>query len=273
VQLIQSGEITPLVGNSEGMLLGEIEIAGRKIWVLSDPDIMSNHGIVNGDNAAFMLATIDMLRSWNNSSPDAAIVFDGVVHGFRERQESPFSLLFGFPFVIVTILTCIAAVLLALSGMSRFGAPLVSKPALDFGKANLISNGARLLDYAGHHAEVLVRYMGMTLNSVESALRAPAGHGDNMATSEWLDRVGRSRGVRVSCVDFFRIYHDCQALLDSGVSAKKTTKDEPSLPDLNSLFKNAKKIYDWKQEILKGEGVTHGSSNGPSIRQHNSKRH
>jgi len=256
VQLIQSEEIKPLVGCQDGILLGEIEISGRQIWVLSDPDVLSNHGIVRGDNAAFMLTVIDTLRRWNNSDPDALIVFDGVLHGFQEQQASPLALLFGFPFVIVTILTCIAALLLVLSGMSRFGAPLVSKPALDFGKANLIGNGARLLDYAGHHSEVLVRYIGMTLHYVASALRAPD---ENMAASEWLDRVGRSRGVKTSCANFFRIYQDGQ----------KNFKSKPSTPsprELNELFENAKKIYDWKQEILKGENVTHGSSNKPPNR-------
>jgi len=258
VQLIRSEEITPVVGNDDGILLGKIETSEQKIFVLSDPDILSNHGIIMGDNAAFMLEVIDALRHWNNADPYAAIVFDAAIHGFREQQASPLALLFGFPFVIVTILACIAALLLVLSGMSRFGAPLPSKPALDFGKANLISNGARLLDYAGHHSEVLVRYIGMTLHHVASTLRAPAETGKadkNIATIEWLDRIGRSRGVKTSCANFFQIN-----------SQAKNSKREPSSTELNDLFENAKKIHDWKQEILKGESVTHGPSNKPQHR-------
>jgi len=268
VQLVQSKEIKPLVGGNDGILLGEIEISGRQIWVLSDPDVLSNHGIVMGDNAAFMLTVIDTLRRWNNSDPEALIVFDGILHGFQEQRPSPLALLFGFPFVIVTILTCIAALLLVLSGTSRFGAPLVSKPALDFGKANLIGNGARLLDYAGHHSEVLVRYIGMTLNHVVSVLRAPDG---DMAASEWLDRVGRSRGVKASCANFFRIYQASHKSTGrehsySQSSLPKSSLHKSSPRELDDLFENAKKIYDWKQEILKGENVTHGYSNKPASR-------
>jgi len=263
VQLIQSGEITPLVGTSDGMLLGEIELSDRKIWVLSDPDVLSNHGIVNGDNAAFMLAVVDSLRVWNNPSPDAVLIFDGTVHGFQPWQASPFSLLFRFPFVVVTILSCIAAALLVLAGMSRFGAPASVKPPLDFGKANLIGNSARLLDYAGHHPEVLARYIGMTLRYAANALRAPrfddSPDGD-MAMCEWLDRVGRSRGVSTSCLGFYRIYQKYKILRAAGISAKKTDGNESALPEVPSLFESAEKIYEWKQEILKGDSVTHGYS-------------
>jgi hypothetical protein len=229
--------MTPLVGGKDGILLGEIEDEGRKIWVLSDPDVLSNHGIVRGDNAAFMLAVVDELRSWNDAPLDAPIIFDQSIHGFREQRGSLLTLLFSFPFVIVTALTCVAAALLLMSGTGRFGAPIVPKPALDFGKANLIANSARLLDYAGHHAEALERYIRMTLRSTARALRAPgfseSKHGDS-ALSEWLDRVGRSRGVNASFAEIMHVLHGADA-------------SENNLP---LLFKNAKKIFDWKQAIL-----------------------
>ena len=256
VQLIRCSEMMPIVGGEDGILLGEIKQKDSQaterqgtdgiIWVLSDPDVLSNHGIVKGDNAAFMLAAIDALRSWNNADPSAPIVFDETIHGFRESQGSTIALPFRFPFVVVTALTCIAVVLLVLSGAGRFGTPLVPKPVLDFGKMNLIGNSARLLDYSGHHAAVLERYIGMTLHSVASALRAPylddSGTG-HTALSTWLDRVGRSRGVSSSCSDILR-------------SAKASDTEHV----IHNLFESAKKIYDWKQEILKGESVVHGYS-------------
>ncbi|MCL1874830.1 MAG: hypothetical protein FWF87_01060 [Synergistaceae bacterium] len=239
IQLIRSEKIMPIVGNRDNMLLGEIRTANEnKIWVLSDPDILSNHGIVKGENAAFMLSVIDSLRKWNNSGSKTVIVFDETIHGFQEQPGSIFSLPFRFPFVIVTVLTCITAALLILSGTGRFGVPIVPKPALGFGKVNLIGNSARLLDYAGHHRAVLERYINMTLRSAAAALHAPH-FGDSRAERanlcKWLDRVGRSRGVTASCKDF---------LIDG---------------EHDRLFERAINAHDWKKEILKRESVYHGS--------------
>jgi hypothetical protein len=239
IQLIRSEKIIPIVGNRDDMLLGEIRTANEnKIWVLSDPDILSNHGIVKGENAAFMLSVIDSLRKWNNSDSKTVIVFDETIHGFKEQRDSVLSLPFRFPFIIVTVLTCITAALLVLSGTVRFGVPIVPKPVLGFGKANLIGNSARLLDYAGHHRAVLESYIDMTLRSAAAALHAPHfGYSRTERTNlcKWLDRVGRSRGVTASCTEF----------LING--------------EHDHLFGNAIKAHDWKKEILKGESVFHGS--------------
>ena len=247
VQLIRADRMTPLVGDNNGMLLGEIVNARRKIWILSDPDVLSNHGIGSGDNAIFMFAVIDALRSWNNSDSDAPIVYDEEVHGFRAPQGSLLELLFSFPFIIVIALVCITAALIAASGAGRFGAPIIPRPVLDFGKANLISNSARLLDYAGHHPEALKRYIRMTMNSTANALRAPRPDDStrgNESTTAWLDRVGKSRGVSSSCTDILRVLRIANTDADSSLSL---------------LLEGAKKIYNWKKEILQGESVVHES--------------
>jgi hypothetical protein len=111
-------------------------------------------------------------------------------------------------------------------------------------------NSARLLDYAGHHAATLEQYIRMTLHSVARALRVTRlnDSGDG-ALCDQLDRIGRSRGVSASCADFL------QALQASNTGEH----------NLSALFKNAKKIYEWKQEILKGERAAHE----PSIRPKN----
>ena len=84
----------------------------------------------------------------------------------------------------------------------------------------------------------------MTLRSVARTLRAPRfndpDHGD-AALCEWLDQVGKSRGVSASCTDFLRAARTTNA---------RTVNTAKSIP---GLFENAEKIYDWKQEILKNE--------------------
>lgn len=236
VRLIRSGELRPVVGGPDAMLVGELTQGNRTVWVLADPDVMANHGIGRGDNALFMTTLVDRLRMWNNDDHKAPIVFDETVHGFRTAEESPVRLLFRFPFVVVTALLCASALLLARAGASRFGAARVPPPETDFGKSRLIGNGARLLDYSGHHALVLTRYIRMTARSAAAALHAPPGL-DGPELARWLDRVGKARGVNRSCADILRAVAD---------------KDAGGGKDLSGLFAAARDIHRWKGELLHG---------------------
>lgn len=238
-QLMRSEEMNPIVGDEDGMLVGEIMDGERRIWVLSDPDVLANHGIVKGDNAAFMVALVDMLRLSPGGDASAPVVFDETVHGFQAGEASPLQLLFRFPFVVVTLLVCCTAALLLAAGTGRFGAPLVPKPALDFGKESLTRNAAHLLDYAGYHTAVLRRYVNMTIRSAAGALHLPPGLGE-AETAERLDRIGRARQVKASC-----------AAIRREASQLEVTKKK----ELARLFEYAWDIYDWKGELLNGSGT------------------
>lgn len=238
VQLIRSPDLRPLVGTGDGMLVGELVDGSRKIIVLADPDLMANHGITKGDNAAFMLKLLDGLRMWNNDNWAAPIIFDETVHGFQAQRPSPVRLLFRFPFVIVTLLTLASAVLLALAATGRFGAPLKARREIDFGKGQLIDNGARLLDYAGHHADTLTRYVRMSVRSTAQALHAPPGL-DEAALAAWLDRIGKARGLKSSCAEILQ-----------NMAAVNAQSDSQS--GLARLFSCARAIHRWKREILSG---------------------
>ena len=236
VQLARSKGMRPVVGNDDGMLVGELRHGDDIVWVLSDPDLMANHGLGKGDNAAFMVALVDRLGSLDNSGGNGPIVFDETAHGFQEAESSPVALLFRFPFVIVTALLCVSALLFARAGASRFGAPRTPPPETDFGKSRLIGNGARLLDYAGHHALVLERYARMTVRSAAVALRAPSGLSED-ELARWLDRVGKARGVKDSCAD---ILHTVDTIIAGDAK------------NLSGLFACARNIHRWKGELLHG---------------------
>lgn len=238
LQLVRSTSMRTIVGGPGGILLGEIIDGNRRIWVLADPDVMANHGLGKGDNAAFMVALVDNLHGLGNNDPGALIVFDETLHGFQESEGTPVKLLFRFPFVIITVLVCCGAVLLALAGSSRFGPPLRSESMRDYGKAQLIDNGARLLDYAGHHAIMLKRYVRMSVRAVAQALHAPPGL-DERALAAWLDRIGKARGVKGSCTE---ILHKIAG----------AAPDDASDANLARLFECAREVHRWKGEILDG---------------------
>lgn len=236
IQLIKSKTIQPVVANENGILIGEIQHFKKgKMWIVADPDVLSNHGIFNGNNAAFMLTLVDKMRFWNNKSKDAPIIWFDFLKKGKKTEESPADLLFKFPFSTISILSCCFIILVLWAGVRRFGVPRQEKPPLDFGKAGLIENGARLLDYGGHQAMTLKRYVQMTIRSVALALHAPESM-DLEALVSWLDHVGKARGVKQLC----------EPIVQSSLHSEK---------NLQQLFECAQAIHRWKGEILNGSSI------------------
>ena len=62
VQLMRGTGMRAIIAADRGMLVGEItdRVGGqdRKIWVLSDPDVISNHGFAREGNAALAVALV-----------------------------------------------------------------------------------------------------------------------------------------------------------------------------------------------------------------------
>jgi len=228
VQLIKSTELRPIVANDDGMLVGELRTNTRRLWILADPDVLENHGIGEADNAAFALALINGLRGRNGN-----VVFDETVHGYAELTGAPWELLFEFPFVLATLQGVFAVALLLWATMGRFGAPL-PPPALESGKHGLIQNTAKLFEFAGYQTVMVQRYVQAIVRDVARQLHGPAAMKEADAAA-WLDRVGRARGVDISC-----------AALLSRAGELDRRRDGATLASL------ARDTYRWKREIVDG---------------------
>src|SRR6266852_1971093 len=76
-QLVRGGSLRAIVASDRGMLVAEISERDRKIWILSDPDVISNHGLAREGNAALAVALIKRLLG-----PNGGVVFDETVHGY-----------------------------------------------------------------------------------------------------------------------------------------------------------------------------------------------
>src|SRR3984957_4324899 len=192
-QLVRGDRLRPIVGATQGMLVGEISDKDHKVWVLADPDIIANHGLAHAGNAALALALIKALRGG-----DGSVVFDETVHGFVVRPVSPFLLLFRFPFVVATAQGALAIALLLWATLGRFGAPQTAPPALRAGREGLLQNMAKLGEFTGHQDVMVKRYVQEPVRDAAYALHAPrelAGAG----LLAWLQRVGLARGVTIDC--------------------------------------------------------------------------
>lgn len=180
VQLIKHDElIEPLIQCRDGVLLGYLD--GRHgTWVLSDPDVLANHGLLRGDNAQLAVAILRRIRG------DGAIAFDETLHGFAQ-EPSVFHLAREYPVSIVTVHLLLLLAVVALAARGRFGAIVPPPVAIADGKAFLIENVVALQQYAGHKETSLMRYARMSVRRAATRLRAPRGL-DFEQSLDWLQQ-------------------------------------------------------------------------------------
>jgi hypothetical protein len=221
-QLVRSGVLQPLLRSPAGMLIGETELFGRRVVVVSDPDILENHGLARGDNALLAVALVRSLRG-----AGGRVVFDEVPHGFVSRPFGIVRLLLSFPFVLVTAQIALACGLLLWSAAGRFGAPVPREASLPLGKRSLIEGGSRLLAYAGRLAFVLDRYAEAMVRETAARLHAPRGLGYAELVA-WLDRTGRT--------------------------VPQTAAAPAAAPDELSAVAAAHTIHCWRNEVLDEPG-------------------
>ena len=190
-QLIEHGALEPLIGGDDKVLVGRVPYA--PLWVLSDPDPLSNHGLRRGDNATLMLALVERLLP-----AGGAVVFDETSHGFA-IVPSLWRLLFQPPYLAATLLAFGAVALTVWRAAARFGAPVDANAGatLRGGHGQLIENAGRLLAGGGHGALVARRYAEMTVSEAHRRLQLPAELGATADSTAALNAVAARRGVRV----------------------------------------------------------------------------
>lgn len=180
VQLLDANDarIRPLWSCDEGVLLGLI----GQMLVLSDPDLIANHGLPRGDNAA---AVVQMLREVRGAG---AIVFDETLHG-HEIEPSIWHAAGQYPLVLVPVHLLLTMALVLWLAYGRFGAALPMPAAIAAGKQFLIDNTAALLRRGGHHGPSLRRYARQRVRAIAEALHAPSGLADGPCRDWLLTRV------------------------------------------------------------------------------------
>jgi len=230
LQLIVSGDLEPLIDSAEGTLLGRAEVAGRTVYLLSDPDIIATHGLITDPNPALSLAIVNLVRA-----PGRTLVVDETLHGFELRPSLSRELM-RFPLVFLVVQAVLLVFLVVWSGLSRFGAPIAEDEVRRDGQRALIENSALVLDNSIHGGHTLARYLQMTTREVQRALKAPSLR-DQAARVEWLRAAGRTRKVSIDLGDLEERVR--LLLLENKVESREAV--------LLALRMNL-----WKREMLNG---------------------
>jgi hypothetical protein len=199
VQLMTPPGLIPIVASRDGVLVGEL-LYNRtpRIWIVSDPDLTSNHGITRGQNLRFALKLAEL---WTEDLPYSAEITFDESHlklrdsgSYRPSLWPSFRNFFSFRDKGPILLAFLAALLLLLFGMKRMW-PEVRRPETSFGKAGLIANTALILERGPLRLELFRRFMDSVISSAARALKAPpAARRDRRALVEWLDSRSPSGG-------------------------------------------------------------------------------
>ena len=168
VQTITGLDVRPILTDADGhVVLGQI--GGGPLYVLADPDLLSNIGMRDAARARAALELLD----WLNATGAKTITFDVTLNGFG-ASPSPLKLLFDPPFLAMT-LTLAAAVLLAgVQATARFGPARRRARAIAFGKTALIDNAAALVRKAGRQGRLGPRYVDLVRERAGGVFGVPA---------------------------------------------------------------------------------------------------
>lgn len=196
--------------------------AGAEIYLLTDPDLLDNHGLAQLANAQAATGLIDVLRG--GFEP---VTFDVTLSGFA-RTRSVLKLAFEPPFLAATLCALAAAGLMGLHAATRFGPPLRPAPAFAFGKRPLADNSAALMRLVKREYRMAAGYAALTRTLAARAAGAPRDLDDDQLDA-LLDRLGRAKRTK----DAF-----------SGLE-----REARLARNVASLMAAARKLFQWRLEM------------------------
>ncbi|HYJ82581.1 MAG TPA: hypothetical protein VEW26_07060 [Allosphingosinicella sp.] len=174
--------LRPIVTDTAGRIV-LARLGDQPLYLLADPDLISNRGMADLNQARAALAMLDFL----NATGAESIVFDVTLNGLG-RARSPLKLMFDPPFLAATLAIAAALLLAGLQAVSRFGPPRRPERAIAFGKAALIDNSAALVRQARREAGLGGRYAEMIRDKAVSVFAVPARLKGG-AVTDYLDRL------------------------------------------------------------------------------------
>lgn len=158
---------TELAGTPSGALLIACDPDFR-VWVLSDPDLINNHGLSLAENAAFAISMITRLRGPEDRRPvyldtDPTLLTEsGEEDEGRsyERSASDLARLLDYPLSVIWAAALLVTAIAFWRGAYRFGPPQTGREAAnEVSRTAAIEAVARLLRLSGNDGRLTAQFV------------------------------------------------------------------------------------------------------------------
>lgn len=197
-QLFTNADCSPLIGNSDAMLLAECPLArggsDARVLVLSDPDLLNNHGLRIGDNAAIAHSLLSSLAAERNVMIDYSreVWLSDPAESVRyERSWTDLKQFFGPPFLTLWLGGVLALALFIWRSWQRYG-PVQAEDDVDTNAKSLaVRARARLMRLSDQDGALTGEYAKARLAASASALFGPALAHHYAEPKVFLDYVAR----------------------------------------------------------------------------------
>lgn len=183
LQVMSGIQLEPLIVDDHGRIV-LARVGEGPLYVLSDPDLLSNKGMKDLGQARAALAMLD----WLNVTGAETIAFDVTLNGFG-HSRSPLRLAFEPPFLAMTLAITATLVLAGIYAFNRFGPSLRRERAIAFGKAALVDNSAAMIRKARREMNMGGPYAAMIRERAVARFAVPARLRD-AELDEYLDGLG-----------------------------------------------------------------------------------
>ncbi len=199
-QMFTSKNCTPILGSREAMLLADCPLDAvsirqdDRVLVLSDPDLLNNHGLRLGDNAKIVLDLIRSKAGEHNVIIDysrSSWLRDPASEPERERTWDDLLRFFGPPFLTLWVGAAVAMALFLWRGAIRYGPIRTGGNGPGTGKLLAVRARARLMRLSGQDGALVRDYAAARLTATAAALFGPAQARHYAGEQQFLEFAGR----------------------------------------------------------------------------------
>jgi hypothetical protein len=218
--------LDPVVSCRGGSLIARLKTkSGPAVYLISDPDLLNNHGLGRGANAEVVYSFL--VRELGARG----VVFDETIHGF-ERDTGLLAEALRFPLVFGLLQGMVLLGVVLWAGMGRFGKPLPAPSPLGAGKEILIDNTAKLLTNGVHSEDSLAQYFRQTTRAVAAFYFLPP----DLPEPERLAKLQKLTGARRRGLDLAEVERSLWKLPLGPRGAEQAARI-------------ARRLYEWRLEM------------------------
>ncbi|UVD59468.1 hypothetical protein NE852_24095 (plasmid) [Rhizobium sp. Pop5] len=191
----------------------------QSVYLLSDPDLLNNHGLALADNASFAVSLVTLLRKVGETRPVYLDTSDRPLAGKKpvdegrtyERSASDLKRFFAYPLSVIWATLILVAAICFWRGAYRFGPPLPEASAnIEMSKTAAIEATARLLRLSGNDGRMTGQFVLHLLADKAQQFFGP-GAGNEAGIERLFQRLARRDQAAAKA-----LHSSAQALIDRG---------------------------------------------------------